>query len=220
MLVPNLHPLFAQPSDSILSIVDGDESELYRFQLSSLKREPNNLRLHVQLLFNLIQKEGVGRNDIFGALLDLYIVLQDKGLPLRRRMLAVCKPFLTDEDVRFFLQHLERGVDAKTVVADSGCSQLSENYSGDAHFIKKVVVQLEETVMSAYEEALSLIEYGELSEAAVLLEQALKQQPDGEQIAEELLTIYSHQQDEDAIAALRDWFFEQELSLPKCWPLM
>lgn len=220
MEVPSLHPIFAKDTGSSLYVANAYGQDFYRYQQFAVSRDPKNLRLHVQLIFSLIQQADVSRDAVFGALLDLFIVLQDKGLPLRQRMLVVSKPFLAPEDITFFEQHLQQGANSRTLVAKSGRSQFCENYSGQADAIKKAVVVLEQATMSVYEEALSLIEYGELDEAAILLEQALKQQPNSEQIAEELLTIYLHQENDDAIDQLRDWFFAQDLELPKCWPLM
>lgn len=198
-----------------------DETEqLHRYLSGCLYQTPSNLRLHVQLIFSLIQKEGVSRDEIFGALLDLFIVLRDKGLPLRRRMLVVAKPFIAFEDSQFFEQHLERGITGKAVVPNIGYSQLAEGYVGRSNFIEQEIQIDNQEILSVYEEALSLLEYGELDEAAVLLEQALKQEPGKEQIAEELLAIYTHQQNDESIDAIRNWYFEQDIELPRCWPLL
>jgi hypothetical protein len=61
----------------------------------TIARRPKDLRLHVERI--LLHAE-TSDPDIIDALSDLFQVLGDKGLPLRRRMLALAKPFLNKID--------------------------------------------------------------------------------------------------------------------------
>lgn len=220
MVIANLHPVFTHSPTGSLYVHSDEAATLHRYLLGCLSREPNNLRFHVQLIFSLIQKENVARDEVFGALLDLFIVLKDRGLPLRQRMLAVATPFITSEDVEFFKKNLESGLGARVICANTGHSLFAEGYVGATDFIEQAIQIDNQQTLSVYEQALSLLEYGELDEAAVLLAQALKQDPDKEQIAEELLAIYMHQEDYTAIDAIRDWYLERDIELPSCWPLL
>jgi hypothetical protein len=70
----------------------------------TIARRPKDLRLHVERI--LLYAES-GDPDMIGALGDLFLVLGDKGLPLRRRMLALARPFLSKTD-QYRLQRLLR----------------------------------------------------------------------------------------------------------------
>jgi hypothetical protein len=61
----------------------------------TIARRPKDLRLHVERI--LLYAES-GDPNIIGALGDLFLVLGDKGLPLRRRMLALARPLLNRTD--------------------------------------------------------------------------------------------------------------------------
>lgn len=192
---------------------------LHQYQQHSLRRNPSDLRCHVQFIFSLIRQTDVQREELFAALVDLYIVLANKGLALRQRMLNTARPFLLPEDIQFFQRYLEQGLNARTVLPISCPSILTEAYTGSAEHIKKQAAEHISPSLSEHEQALELIEQGDLHGAIELLKQLLQQQPANEQIAEDLINTLRHAEQEHQLTEIQAWFIENNLPLPNCWPL-
>lgn len=213
------HPVFTeQNSGSLQSVAYVEENEQLYLQFM-LRREPENLARHVRYIFSLLKMTPVSRDALFGALVDLFIVLEDKGLALRRRMLVAAQASLPLSDVEFLRAHLSQGLQANAVINDAGLSTLTQSYSGSSAVLHKAK-SMNQPELSLYEQAVSLLEYGDIDEAASLLEQALQQQPSDQQIADELLAIYQHQQNDHGIDAIRHWFIQNDYALPNNWPLL
>lgn len=218
MQLTNPHPLFIEQSKH-LHLAVGDRQALHRYQQFMLRREPENLRRHVQHIFNLLEQEALSRDVLFGALLDLFIILGRNGLALRKRMLALSSEYITEQDIQFFLRYMACGINAATVVSNPGFSVLTQGYNGRNDVLTRAEIERASHSMSAYEEALVFIEQGELDLACELLEKTLQESPEDQQIADELLAIYRHQNDEQGLEIMRSWFIENDLSLPINWPL-
>lgn len=184
-----------------------------------IAREPKELRRHVQYIHSLLACFSSDSNAIFLALLDLFVVLEARGLALRTRLLKLAKPHLRHSDFDFLISNLSAGIDLKTSLPEGCCSLLSRSYSGRTDFIKKQS-STSLAFSSTYEEAQSLLEYGDLECAQYFLEQSLKEQPEDATIAAELLTVYKHNDDQKALLEMTEWFVESDLNLPGCWPLL
>lgn len=213
------HPIFMQTKNRSLFLASEHIERLHQYQQYNLRRKPADLRCHVQFIFSLIRQADVKREEIFAAIADLFIVLDGGGLALRQRMLNIARPFLYAEDITFFQQHLKQGIGATTPLPISCPSILTEAYVGHANHIQRSTVEQASDTLSEHEQALELIESGDLSSAAHILKKLLYQQANNEQIAEDLLNTLRHAGLEQQIAEVQDWFIENNLPLPNCWPL-
>lgn len=213
------HPIFTQAENRSLFLASDDIERLHQFQQHSLRHEPSDLRRHVQFIFSLMRQVSVKREDLFAALVDLFIVLNHHGFALRQRMIDAAKPFLLDEDCHFFQQHLQSGLSAKTPLPISCPSILTEAYTGRADHIKKHIIKPTAQHISEHEQALDFIEQGDLESAIHLLQELLYQRPSNEQIAEDLINTLRHAEQEQKLAEIQHWFIENNLPLPNCWPL-
>src|SRR5690606_35115570 len=124
------------------------------------------------------------------------------------------------QDVVFFEQHLKPGLNEKSRVYGKVNSFLTLSLSGNGSAIVRQKDAVKKVDISLFDEAVSLLEQGDVDEARVLLERALKTQPDDENIAEELLAIYQSLRDDEALAGMRQWYLENDYALPACWPLL
>lgn len=190
-----------------------------RLMQGLISRQPNNLKRHVQYIHGLIALAPGDADAIFSALLNLFVVLETSGFALRKRLLLLAKPHLLLAHYKFLGRHLVTGLSKDTILPAGYYAMLSAANSGRFDFIKKQP-QHRAGFASAYEEALSLLEYGQLTEAQHLLEQALKEQPDNPRIAEELVAVYQHHNDAQATEKMSQWFIRNNIGLPECWPLM
>lgn len=193
-------------------------SEFKRLMQGLISRNSENLHYHIQYIHGLLANENSDSSAIYTALLDLFIVLKDKGLALKKRLLALSKPQLSSQEFEFLESNLIAGINRNTVLPEGSYSMLSANFIGRSDFIEKQ--QLQHGYASAYDEVVSLLEYGDLEQAQALLEQALKEQPTNATIAKELVTIYQHYNDEPSLQKMSQWFMDNNLELPECWPLL
>lgn len=77
-------------------------------------RRPRDLRRHVQRIHHQLDHDGP--DGIAGALTDLFMVLGDSGLGLRRMLLTRALPRLDDVAVRWFATRLQRGLSPNEAV--------------------------------------------------------------------------------------------------------
>jgi len=73
-----------------------------------IRRNPQDLLRHAQRIFQCLTPES--REKLLGALTDLFIALGEHGKAFRARMLAAARPWLGEEEYRYFVPYLERGM--------------------------------------------------------------------------------------------------------------
>lgn len=190
-----------------------------RYMAGMRRRQPDNLKRHVQYLVTLLQMPEVDSEQLFAGLVDLFIALGDGGLALRRRLLARSRPWLQPAALAFLRPHLDGGMDSNTPLPPGCKAVLTGGVSGLLDFASREQLA-GNGFASLYEEAVSQLEYGEVEQAQELLEKALREQPRNEEIAAELVAIYRHRRDTESQAAMSQWFISNDLPLPMCWPLL
>ena len=174
----------------------GSVTEAKHFLAHAIARHPADLQSHVQRIVLHAESHDPA---ILGAICDLFLVLGDKGVPLRRRMLALARPLLSGIDYHALLRLLEE-VDSDHRFLDNLTSGavLSHGITGVTHLIIKQTQQsdvLEDPLASAREQ----LEYGQTELAQETLEHALKADPGRLELHLALLEIYQHTRDRQQI---------------------
>lgn len=108
------------------------------FFASRSARTPGNLLNHVQRINHQILKKSP--EGVYGAILDLFIVLRDRGRPLRERMLSQSRSLLNNEWFVQLDQRLEQGITELDALPPCHTSLLSRGISGTHRLVKKVEV--------------------------------------------------------------------------------
>ena len=99
------------------------------YLLSSIKREPLKLELHVQRINLLLDLEDAA--GLKAALVDLYIALGYRGYALKLRMLSLIRPYLEPINYQSFMLTLLSGIEAHNpVVGNLPGVVLSEGFTG------------------------------------------------------------------------------------------
>jgi len=99
------------------------------YLLSSIKREPLKLELHVQRINLLLDLEDIA--GLKAALVDLYIALGYSGYALKLRMLSLIRPYLEPINYQSFMLTLYSGIEAHNpVVGNLPGVVLSEGFTG------------------------------------------------------------------------------------------
>ena len=177
---------------------------------------PYDLRSHVQRILLLIDRGD--ETDLQGALVDLFIALDDKGEGLRRRLLELASSRLPRTTAVFLKQRLASGVKPwETAVSRMRSSLLSLGFSGVHEVVRRRDGAGSSTYANAVEEARSCLEYGQVEVARDVLERALKLDPGNDRVASELLEIYRSTRDEERLAATRQFLHDALPHLPPGW---
>jgi hypothetical protein len=99
------------------------------YLLSSIKREPLKLELHIQRINLLLDLEDA--TGLKAALVDIYIALGSRGYALKLRMLSLIRPYLEPINYQSFVLTLESGIEAHNpVVGDLPGVVLSKGFTG------------------------------------------------------------------------------------------
>lgn len=177
-------------------------------------RKPEDLRSHLQRINLCLQQRD--REGTYGALLDLFIVLGPKGLPLRRRIFRSTLRLLNKEQYRAFLQHMDAGVHATAVMPSARCSMLSKGLTGTSHLVINEVTE-EDFQRDPLIEAREHLEYGQVEEARELLEEAVLMEPWRTDLQSDLLEIYRHTRDRKNFDAMRERLEAANIPVSDAW---
>jgi tetratricopeptide (TPR) repeat protein len=190
----------------------GHKAEEYLFH--AVSKAPDDLRSHVQRVnLFLDRKDAEG---LQGALLDLFIVLGDKGRPLRKRMLTASRMVLSEEQYRIFAQCLDSGIRATDMLPPSRESVLSKGVTGTNRLVSRIPTG-KTAKQDPLEEAQDHLEYGQVEEAMEVLENAILKEPSRPELHPELLEIYRAINARDRFLALRKRLGAYSNQLPDAW---
>ncbi|MFV2056489.1 MAG: FimV family protein, partial [Thiohalomonadales bacterium] len=153
-----------------------------------------DLRSHTQRILLCVKL--CDSDALFGAILDLYIVLGKKGYSLRYRMLSISEPQLSPKQRVFLDESLGSGLSADDVVPFSNCSALSLGYTGIRGMVK--VISKKKHVLIEIDPiklADDYIECGQVDAARELLEATMLAQPWRQEVHKDLLSLYKATRD-------------------------
>jgi len=185
------------------------------YLLHQIARRPFDLVSHTQrvcLYRDLGDAEG-----IYGALLDLFIVLGDKGQALRQRLLQQSAFILTAENYEILSDALSKALTVSARTAQSHHSALSFNKTEDTKVIRKVDQTPDEKEEEPLLVATDLLNSGQVEQAQAILEASLLANPEIHAISEELLHIYRHTNNRDGCIQMLKRLASSQLAARDQW---
>ncbi len=197
-----LEPAFYLPECRSLQI-DGEKwgNKAADFLARGVARTPLNLVAQIQRLNLSLAKRDA--EETYGALLDLFITLGEKGLLIRRRMLLRAKPLLSNEQFQALALRLDTGVSATDPMPPSASSVLSKGLTG----IRQLVVRIDDEdgkPRDPLDEAIEYLEYSQIDKAREVLEKAVLADPSRKELQHNLLAIYRASNDQENFVAMRN----------------
>lgn len=188
--------------------------EAANYFISRSARNPRDLRNHVQRINHQIQQKNP--DGVYGALLDLFIILKDRGRPLRERMLKSARQLLRDEWFETLNQRLDRGITELDAMPLSHSSILSKGCAGSRRLVEKIgdSAALD---WDTLQEARSYLEYGQVDQAQSLLETAILQGSLRLDIHKDLLEIYKHARDRSNFLKMHRQLDTTDQSVLRLW---
>jgi tetratricopeptide (TPR) repeat protein len=185
--------VFHEPSSNGLSLpkgVDRDHWTTYLAYISS--EQPDNLLNHVRRIFTHLKYKQ--SEQLYGAMVDLFIALGDKGERLRFNLLQKSKKVISQEHYDLFLTHFKQGLQPHHSLPASQHSVLGNFISGDMRFVTKhdTAQQTHNREIDPLELAKEELNYGNTTVAQEILEEALLQSPARLGLHYSLLEIYRY----------------------------
>ncbi len=167
------------------------KAQVIDFLANAVSRNPRDLRLHTQRLFQHLEYKD---QSVYGVLLDLFIALGSQGLSVKKRMLNLAKPFLTPEQVQIF-RKTKGLIFPDSVVPPSTYSILSLGYTGTSKLIRNItkentLAQQRSQSTKPLRTAVAYIRKGHIESAQKLLEKAILEGNMLKQTHQKLLDIY------------------------------
>lgn len=157
-------------------------------------------------------------DELYAALLDLFIFLEGRGHALRRRLLTGARDLLRPEDFSTLERSLSEGrVPQETERPSSPFSLLSEGLQGRLELVRPLSPTGSGAVRDALVEAREHIEFSQLEQARDVLEVALLRQPLREDLRQELLALYRATRDEESFVRMRENLREALGTVPVDW---
>lgn len=199
-----LWPTTEQPATAMVSAADSVEASLLppttrlvrEFPVVGLDRDyirhlerrilrrPRDLKSHVRRILALNELKDA--DWIAGALADLFLVLGNRGLALRERLLANVRKNLAATHAEFFARHLDRGLYPTDPMPSFERSRLSKQVIGTT----RIVVAGSDDVSDAFDVAREAAEAGRIDEAREMLEGLLDADPGNADVCEALLDLF------------------------------
>ena len=194
-----------------------DGHNLAVFLAHRVKRDPGDLKVHLQRIG--LHLEQADEEALYGALLDLFLVLGRNGQALRKRMLHQAIGRLTLEHSVSLREHLEPGLHPGDLVLPGRFSILSTGLTGDCVVITRNEKKNQRT-REFLEEVRDLIDSGQITEAQSALEEALLEDPGNTQLSAELLDLYAHTRDSSGFLSMLERLKKRDPELAKTWEAM
>lgn len=194
--------------------VKGLERPFIRHLEQRIHRNPRDLLAHVRRL--VLMRSIDDCDGVYGALIDLFLVLGYRGLPLRRRLLSLVRDKLSAEQTAFLHAHLEDGVRPADVSASTTRSCLSPHVTGST-----ALVTGPDPASGSREDlvaiARSSLAKGDDEAAQGLLEGALEIDPGSEEVCMELLSLYKRKRLQKAFKRTYASVLGRQLARPDLW---
>ncbi|MEJ2619251.1 MAG: hypothetical protein P8163_03110 [Candidatus Thiodiazotropha sp.] len=155
-------------------------------------REPENLLNHVRRIY--LHLETNQTEELYGAMLDLFLVLGDRGSALRKRLLKKAKSRLPSDTFEMFANNLKEGLRKNQPYPTSPYSVLGNFFDEGLSLFDEVGPSEAESGKSAdpLELAHEELTFGDISVAQEILEKAILASPERMGLHFGLLEIYKH----------------------------
>lgn len=197
--------------------IPGKDSDLMQSLAAHLAhavgRHPHDLKSHVARVY--LHHRHKDEEGLYSALLDLFIALEGKGLPLRTRLLNGSRSQLSAPHYAALKQYLVTPI-AETNLPRGRTAVLPKGLTGFTRVVDEIVT-VRETIRDPLIEAREFIEYFQLDDARLVLEDALLTSPEREDLQAELLELYRATDDHQQWQIMRNKLAHLLGTLPRDW---
>jgi hypothetical protein len=192
---------------------DYDSVSAWRLLSRYISRYPQDLRVHTQRILLSIDHQ---LQELPGALQDLSIALSGKGQPFFNQLLELAKSSLSDEKYTQLKQSAENDINDQNQCWNKG-SVLASGVCGGKKIVTFTGTEEVYGFDSVLDEARAYIEYGQIEEAQLVLEEELLANPVSEGIEDELLYLYQSTRQQDHLEMMTNKLLGLGIELSPEW---
>jgi hypothetical protein len=180
-------------------------------------QQPADIRSHVRRILLLVRKRNT--DQLLGAFADLFIVLQNKGGPLKNMLLEYAKPVFNRTTYFIFSRYIGAALPSNdALVAQLNYSLLKVRQDvGHTHLVRRHDVLTAHPSLTPLEEAQALIADGQLGLALDVLENELLRDAEQPLIMSELLGIYQYMRDYAKFVTMSERLQAHFSGIPDGW---
>lgn len=197
----------ANHTDSDLAHSSSDKVSVTRIFQASAKLLNHVARINSQIKENKSE-------ETYGALLDLFIILESDGRMLRERMLNKARSVINPQQFDFLQQQLKQGITELEIVPQSHTSTLIDEFLTSDDLSQNIESGYELNVLQA---ARDLLEHGQIDSARSVLESAVLNGELKLEVHEDLLEIYRETNDTDNFSRVWKQLHLNNRSLSHLW---
>jgi len=179
-----------------------------------VSRQPNCLLAHVQRIYHCFQANLP--EQLYGALIDLLLVLNRQGVAISRRLVIGSKSKLSTEQQQILVNYLNPKHTDNTFLPGSPYSLFSKGLISNI----KVVQKSQQSAAVDYDVltvARDYIIYDQLEQAQNVLEEAILMQPSRQDLHHELLEIYQSIHNLAGFNRMRSKLTQLGFTVPEEW---
>jgi hypothetical protein len=183
-------------------------------------REPANLLNHVRRIYLHLGHKQSG--PLYGAMVDLYLALGEKGAGLRHNLLQQTRKLISQEQYDLFINHLHQGLKPHHSLTASQHSVLGSFFGCE----KRLVVEGNaeqvppEREIDPLELAREELNYGDITVAQQILEEAVLQSPKRLGLHYSLLEVYKHTRSLEDLLSMKERLGDGIESAQSAWNQM
>jgi len=210
-----IEPCFLNRSAWINTPPSDNIEKIARYLCHQVAKMPLDLTSHAQRI--ALYRHQDDAENTYAALLDLFLVLGDKGQPLRQRLLQQTASVITAENYNFLSSTLPAALVITHNTPLSHLSVLSLERTREKEIIQKTDDKASQKKETPLLIARDLLNSGQISQALSILESALLTTPDNSDISNELLQIYRHTHDRSGCMQMLDKLSSSPLAGREQW---
>jgi hypothetical protein len=185
--------------------------EMLVFRVS---RKPKYLIAHVERIYYCFRH--ALNEQLFGALVDLLIVLNRDGKALGKRMINGSKARLTENQFQALINHLNDRSSKADLLPPNRYSVFAKGLQSTADMVTLAKVSGEKE-HDALTLARDYVEYSQLDNAIYVLEQAILLDPERKELHNELLSLYRSTRNQAGFERIYEELSRKDLRLPTEW---
>lgn len=191
-------PVFFMDNNQTLHCVQNND-EVLSYLVFSVRQQPKNLLKHLQRIIFCYKKQD--QSLLYAALVDFFIVLQSAGWAIKKRMLGGAKKQLSDE----LFNKLQLLLNNKQEITGNKFSVLTTGIDLDAEPLLILQELLDSPAVShdPLQIARDFVEFSQLDEAIKMLETAILENPERDEIHRDLLELYQSTRDVEAFNKMK-----------------
>jgi hypothetical protein len=179
-----------------------------------VSRMPRSLRAHLERIRYCFVHHL--NEQLYAALIDLLIVLNQSGRRLSQRMIFGSRSRLTEGQFQVLRDFLKKEEDAFELLPPSRFSLFSKGGQSSAVLVQ-VVEEPRETAHDPLQLARDYIEFSQLDEAVRVLERAILVHPERFELHSELLSLYRSTRDRAGFKRMHQALVGLGANLPPEW---